>query len=147
MKKERKEGKGGSGGRREKRRRNAGGRKKEGNRRRERFALSKLRFPKATGRSFFSCKFYCAAEGGLIFFARAVPAAILCGWKGRPGAPEFTLITFPGYYGLCKNVIDNNGLSRLNYTFPSLSSLLVRPTIVSGLSLNQLFIPDFTEIR
>lgn len=78
-----------------------------------------FRFPKATGRSFFSCKFYCAAEGGLIFFARAVPAAILCGWKGRPGAPEFTLITFPGYYGLCKNVIDNNGLSRLNYTFPS----------------------------
>lgn len=32
---------------------------------------------------FFTCKAYCAAEGGLIFFARAVPAAILCGWKGR----------------------------------------------------------------
>lgn len=47
-------------------------------------ALSKLRFPECrAGRSFFSCKFYCAAEGGLIFFARAVPAAILCGWKGR----------------------------------------------------------------
>lgn len=42
-------------------------------------------FPECrAGRSFFfSCKLYCAAEGGLIFFARAVPAAILCGWKGR----------------------------------------------------------------
>lgn len=47
-------------------------------------ALSKLRFPNAgLGVPFFSCKLYCAAEGGLIFFARAVPAAILCGWKGR----------------------------------------------------------------
>jgi len=46
-------------------------------------ALSKLRFPNATlGVPFFHVNFT-AAEGGLIFFARAVPAAILCGWKGR----------------------------------------------------------------
>ena len=105
-----------------------------------------FRFPKATGRSFFSCKFYCAAEGGLIFFARAVPAAILCGWKGRPGAPEFTLITFPGYYGLCKNVIDNNGLSSLNYT--SLPYYLTKwPAIVSELSWNQLLFLISLDIR
>lgn len=105
--------------------------------------MSKLRFPKAAGRSFFSCKFYRAAEGGLIFFARAVPAAILCGWKGRSATPEFTLITFPGYYGLCKNVIDNNDLSTLNYTLSILPDNHPSSSFFSWLPLNPLLFRTF----